>query len=138
MSWSLYASGSLLTELNVRRAPTLQLKLARKVDVNPHTGLVTVTGDGRYDPAPITLRIWLEGADTREVLDALTALRTQARVADTLRYDDGVSYLTRSGVLRQITLDMGVLGVGVLEGELIWLPSEPYWRDPDGNPVVMP
>ena len=72
------------------------------------------------------------------MLDALTVLRAQARVADTLRYDDGVSYLTRSGVLRQITLDMGVLGVGVLEGELIWLPSEPYWRDPDGNPVVMP
>jgi len=33
---------------------------------------------------------------------------------------------------------LGRLGVGVIELELQWLPTEPYWRNADGEAVMMP
>ncbi|WP_287408696.1 hypothetical protein [Oceanithermus sp.] len=137
-TWSLYASGALLTTLRVQLAPTLALTRAQSVSVNPHTGAVTTTGDARYQPAPVRLRVYISEASAQAALEALRTLRGHVEGADELRYDDGTTYVTRSGLAQALEPRLGKLGAGYIEAELVWLPDEPYWRDASGNPVVMP
>ena len=137
-TWSLYASGAQLTTLGVLLAPTLTLTRAQTVSVNPHTGAVTTSGDARYQPAPVRLRVYIEEASAAAALEALRALRGHVETADELRYDDGTTYVTRSGLAQALEPHLDKLGTGYIEAELVWLPSEPYWRDASNNPVVMP
>jgi len=136
--WQLYAAGSPVATLDVWQAPTLALTKAVRLEVNPHTGAAQTSGDGRYNPAPIRLRAYLEAEDGEAALAALADLRAAARSADELRYTVGTAYVTRAGNAAALNARLGRLGVGVIELELQWLPTEPYWRNASGEAVMMP
>ena len=137
-TWSLYKAGSHLIDLPVKRSPLLQLTNSMTVTVDPHTGTPTATGDARYNPAPIRLSVYLSAGDGEAVLTLLRELSGYLRGADELRYDDGTDYVRRAGEAQALTVDVIRLATGYLEGEVVWLPSEPYWRNSNGDEVMLP
>jgi len=137
-TWSLWAAGSQLTTLNVRLAPTLALSRAQSLTVNPHTGVATATGDARYNPAPVRLQIYLDEADADAALAAYRTLRGHLAAADELRYDDGSTYVRRTGIAQALEPDMSQMGTGYIAAVLVWLPTEPYWRNASDEAVMMP
>jgi len=125
-TWSLHASGAQLTTLGVLLAPTLTLTRAQTVTLS-RTGAATATGDARYQPAPVRLRVYIEEASAAAALEALRTLRGHVEAADELRYDDGTTYVTRSGLAQALEPRLDKLGTGYIEAELVWLPTGPQW-----------